>query len=278
MNTLPGGLGLCEYEDCHMVPATSTFFSLGPENVEVFNVFIDNLVHYDPCFATLFGRQMLLLPMIEEIIASAVMYFNDIHHDHPGHEVIHKLVTVGNNCGIGKNGISAMQQLVDWGTKLKESFIVASLVQDGSNHEMVLSALQSLQNSVAACTHQLDRCLQENILTTNTLITTPPHMSTPQQVALPVATGVSTTSVPTSTPPQRPRSLDATLTEASQLTVGGAANVPRAEVKSVSPQCLLYFHGIGKFKVARTKEAIKTWQIPNTARGSKKKVERVYDK
>ena len=146
MNTLPGGLGLCEYEDCHMVPATPTFFSLGPENVEVFNIFIDSLVHYDPGFAMLFGRQRLLHPMIEEVIAYAVMYFNDICHDHPGHEIIHKLVTVGNNCGIGRNGMSALQQLVAWSTKLKESFIAASLLQDGSNHEMVLSALQSLQN------------------------------------------------------------------------------------------------------------------------------------
>ena len=105
---------------------------------------------------------------------------------------------------------------------------------------MVLSALQSLQNSVATCTHQLNRCVQENILTTNTLITTPSIMSTPQQAALPVATGVSTTSVP----PQRPRSLNAILTEASQLTVGGATNVPQAEVKflfSLHVLCLEHF-------------------------------------
>ena len=128
MNTLPGGLGLCEYEDCHMVPATPTFFSLGPENVEVFNIFIDNLVHYDPCFATLFGRQMLLCPMIEEIVASAVMYFNGIRHDHPGHEIIHKLVTVGNNCSIGRNGMSAMQQLVTWSTKQTKRIFYCSIL------------------------------------------------------------------------------------------------------------------------------------------------------
>ncbi|GFH47346.1 hypothetical protein CTEN210_03821 [Chaetoceros tenuissimus] len=269
MNTLPGGLGLCEYQDCHMAPAAPTFFSLGPENVEVFNKFIDKLVHYDPHFTNLFGREGKLRPMIEEVVASAIMYFNDIRVDHPSHEIIHKLVTVGNDCDIGRNEMSAMQQLVAWSTKLKESFVTASLVEDGSNHQMVLSALQSLQLSVATCTHQLDRCVQENILTTNTIITTPQVMSTPQQVALPVATGVSTASVTV----QRPRSLVATLAEASQLTGGGVANVPQADVKSIS-QCLLYFHGKGSFRNVRSKEAIKAWEVPNTSRGSKKKVER----
>lgn len=48
-------------------------------------------------------------------------------------------------------------------------------------------------------------------------------MSTPQWVALPVVTGVSKASVTV----QRPRSLNATKAEASQLTGGGVANVYR---------------------------------------------------
>ena len=273
MNTLPGGLGLCEYKDCHMAPSIPTFFSLGPENVEVFNIFIDNLAHYDRYFGDLFGRQGKLRPMIEEVIASAVMYFNDIRHDHPSHEVIVKLVTVGNHCKIGRqNGKSALQQLVAWSTTIKESFTSATLVQDGSNHEMVVSALMSLQTAVALQTHQLDRCIQENILTSNTIMTTPQVLSTPQQPALATVTEVSTTAAPA----QRPRSLFASMTEASQVTGGGVRSIPQADVKSVS-QCLLHFHEKGKFGFARTKAAMKTWAVPNIHPSSKKKVTRVLE-
>lgn len=68
---------------------------------------------------------------------------------------------MGNDCDIGRNEMSAMQQLVAWSTKLKESFVTASLVEDGSNYQMVLSPLQSLQLSVATCTHQLDTYSQQ---------------------------------------------------------------------------------------------------------------------
>jgi hypothetical protein len=292
--TLAGGLALAGYENCHPKSLeVPSFTVLGSRYFETVNLFIDKLVIFNSRHDNMFGRNGRLRALIEQSVASAIMYFNDVRLDYPSHDIVQKLVRVGEEVKIGSIANNketlALDVLIDWSKRIKDDFMLRTMEKPLSSTELV-AEIRALTVTVNELKLSVKELRNEKVATQNAIFTSPLSL---QQVQVSQDAGVSVPTISSyavasysatnmsnhELQPQKqlvPRNLNNVLMNSSKITRGGVKGSAPDNKMNIK-DAMIYFHKTKKFKNARTKKSIIDWKVPGTTKNSEAKVRRTLE-
>ena len=278
MLTLPGGLCLAGFDNCHMNPVSPSLDILmanGEDFVTIQNL-VDMLVHYHEEDDSIFGKQGRLRPMLESFVASGILYFNDVRVHHPGHAVVQHMINAAVNLKIGvKYNKSALEVLIEWSNKVKEDYISRSKEVPLDNGSITKEIVQ-LRQELALLWQTVRKFFTENVsmyqhilMSPNPAPRTPERVSQQQEVTTPVtmvqassALFVSSSSSATATTRFNNKGNDgfAVIMEGSKKTAGGTGRNMQTTSMTIA-EAIEHFHSRKLFGDKTSKSDIGGWCI-----------------
>jgi hypothetical protein len=261
MITVPGGLCLAGFENCHVHPSSPCINIMTKFcSRDVINSLIDKLICYNPKHEHMFGRDGTIRPFLEHVVASGVMYFNDVRKQYHGHSAVQNLFLKAQAVGID------LQTLIDCSDALKDDYILRSQELPPDTLSLV-AAMKEMTINVDKLSAKIDNLCSESVAVQSHILSSPPPETTKKvaSVAAVAACGMAA------------RSLTSTLMDASKMTSGGlnkgvGVASGRSNNKLTIMEAIVHFHKQKKFLQSSSKQSIKQWALPNTLPGSTARV------
>ena len=288
-NSLPGGLCLAGFNDCHgkpISPSIQIVATLDGTDL-VMNLFIDKLIKLNAHHESFFGKKGTLRPIVEQFVASGIMYFNDIRSQTGAsanpHALIQKMVTVSDDMF----GIEGLSKLIKRSKAVKDDYILRSketILETSS----IMMELQELRGEMASLKNVLNHMDEvKSALHHHNILNSP--LSTPQRALVVQRTAASNTPADGTTMQDNNSTSTSTTSKCNssrtvlgnnsfeKIIAGSKRTAGRLGRNIQNPSmtiadAIVYFHSKKLFKEKTVKADIGNWMIEGVDIRSKAKV------